>query len=502
MKTLIAAVVAFAFTALGAPPVAHDPLNVRLDLLGPYLILATESANVDYPAAIALAKQLHPTAAIATFAANDLATAQKILLAQHPRYVLLILKPQELDVNFAWQWLTLSTQLNDDPLEDIRTGIITGASPEDAAAFVQRIFAAVSGQAVVPARFVDNLGPNPQAGKLDFMQQPGAFMVPAFAPRLDLALISHGAEAFTDDHLDSMRGAGLLHFGGHGHPDRIDDGLKGTQAKALLLAPSVAFNGACYTGVTQRWFDQFNREGKIAEKSVAPAESFCLNFLRTNAIAYLAALHPDHGIPFYQEMEFLAFSGASLGDVIKHTHDGVILASGGRVPKFERLTAGMPTPAWPPSEIMLKATASRVLFGDPSLIVADAFTKPPFKTDVEADGDSLRVNATLANFALLSTYTDTYWADLSRDENLFNDRALIVADLPPSWHSVGGVEVESVSAGGKSMKPRLVGYAVEEQAGEQANTRRLHVQVDVPSVGYMQSPFRVAGARVVLKISR
>ncbi|MDB5320956.1 MAG: hypothetical protein JWN40_2587 [Phycisphaerales bacterium] len=490
----------FASNALGALPLAsQDPLKVRLDPAGPYLILASEKAERDYAKAIVAAKQLHPAAATATFApADDLAAAKKILLAKQPRYVLLFLKPEELDVNFAWQWLTLSTQLNDDPLVDVRTGIITGASPADAASFVERIAAAVNGRTTLPARFIDNLGPNPQAGKGDFIQQTGTFMIPALQPRLGLGLISHGAEAFTDAHLDSMRGAGLIHFGGHGYPDRIADGLRGTQAKSLRLSPCVAFNGACYTGVTHRWYDQFTPDGKVVEKTVPAADCFCLNFLRTDAIAYLAALHPDHGIPVYQEMEFLAYSGASLGDVIKQTYDGIILASGGRVPRFVRFKDGMPAPAWSASDMMLKGTASRVLFGDPSLIVGDAFTNPPFKVDVKADGESLRVTATLTNAALKSSFTDTYRSDLSRDQNLFNDRAMFIADLPRGWDAVHGVEVVEVSAGGQALKHRLVGWAVEAQGDE----RRLHVQVDVPSDGYMQSALRVTGATVVVKVIR
>ena len=48
------------------------------------------------------------------------------------------------------------------------------------------------------------------------------------------------------------------------------------------------------------------------------------------------------------------------------------------------------------------------------------------------------------------------------------------------------------------MKQRLVGYAVEDQT----DGHRLQVQVDLPSEGYMQSPFRVPGATVELKINR
>jgi hypothetical protein len=143
---------------------------------------------------------------------------------------------------------------------------------------------------------------------------------------------------------------------------------------------------------------------------------------------------------------------------------------------------------------MLKGTASRVLFGDPALIVSDAFTGPPFKVAVRPDGRALRITATLANPALKSSFTDTYFSDLSRDKNQFNDRALIVADLPEGWDAVGGVEVIGVAAGGRAMKHRLVGYATE------AGGRRVHVQVDVPSAGFMQSPFRVTGATVELKV--
>jgi hypothetical protein len=80
--------------------------------------------------------------------------------------------------------------------------------------------------------------------------------------------IFHGKKRFTDERLGSMAEAGLVHFGGHGNPDRIDDGLTAGQVPRLQLAPCVVFNGACYTGVTGRWFDQ--TAGRLAEKRVAP----------------------------------------------------------------------------------------------------------------------------------------------------------------------------------------------------------------------------------------
>lgn len=475
-----------------APP----PLKVRLDKDSRYLILASTAASRDFAKAIAIAQDLHPEAAVKKFNPDDLPGAKAILKARQPHYVLLFLKPQELDVNFAWQWLELCTQLNDDPLVDACTGIITGASPEDAAAFMQRISDAAQGKSVLPASFIDNLGPNPQADKTSFQQAPASFIIPVLGQRLALGMISHGPDAFTDARLATMGGAGLVHFGGHGHPDRIDDGLRAAQIAKTPLAPCVVFNGACYTGATYRWFDEFTENGKVQEKTVPPGDSFCLNLLKSGAVAYFAALHPDHGMPVYQEMEYLAYSGASLGEVMKHTYDGVIVASGGKLPKLEKFKDGAPAPRWSPSDVMLNGTASRVLFGDPAMVVTDAFTAPPFRVEVKNVDSSLAITATVQNPALKSTFTDTFFSDLSRDKMQFNDRAWIAADLPADWKRVGSVAVARVTADGKAVPHRLVGYAYD------ADHRRLYVQVDVASEGFMQSPIRTAGAAVELKIGK
>jgi len=113
----------------------------------------------------------------------------------------------------------------------------------------------------------------------------------------------------------------------------------------------------------------------------------------------------------------------------------------------------------------------------------------------EMDG-SLFIQATLVNTQLKSTYTDTYHANLSANPNQFNDRALIAAPLPANWKSVGNVEVAGVQAGRRAIRHRLVGYAVESEN----DSNWLHVQVDVPTQGFMQSALRTARAIVELKV--
>ena len=480
------------FALAGTQP----PFVPTMDPRGPYVLAITEAAAKRYTNAIAEARKLHPEASEVVFPAGDFQPVETLLRKQHPRYAMVFLMPEELDVNFAWNWLRVVTQVDADPLVDVRTGFITGRDPGAAAQFVRRIRAAVENKTPMPGAMVDNLGPNLMAPKEAFFRNPGNFMIPVLEKRLGLTTISHGTNAFNSERLGSLDAAGVVHFGGHGYPERIVEGVTAAQARQLKLAPCVVFNGACYTGVTGRWYDF---RDKIFARQVAVEDCFCLAMLDNNVLGYLAALSPDHGIPVYQEMEFLATDGASLGDIIKHTHDGVIVAHGGKLPAFELFRDGMARPQWTPADFMLKGTASRVLFGDPALLLTRAFTEPAFEVKLRPDGtNTCRATATLKNTNLKSTFTDTYFSDLSSVPNLFNDRALLTCRVPEGWNGVKQIEVLEVKANGTSIKGRLQGFAVEEDAGR----RLLHVQIDLPTKGYMQSDFRAPGATVELRLLR
>ena len=108
----------------------RPPLAVRMDSSGPYVILASKAADRDYLQAIETAEALHPNASRLTFSPENVEALLESLQTIQPRYALIFVKPDELDVNFAWKWLTLSTRIDDDPLVDVSTGFITGASSE------------------------------------------------------------------------------------------------------------------------------------------------------------------------------------------------------------------------------------------------------------------------------------------------------------------------------------------------------------------------------------
>jgi len=470
-------------------------LQVSFDTTGPYVILASAKAAAAYRAAITEAKQLHAGAEFREFDLGDLATLLTALKTNPPRYALVFMLPDEIDVNFGWRWVTMATQLDADPFVDLRTGFITGENPNTALAFVKRIGQFARGEITMPTRMVDNLGPNPQAPKGSCVADKGSFMIPAYADAMEVITISHGLEGFTAEKMKLMEDAGFVHYGGHGYPDRVVDSLNGPWVRKIHFAPGLFFNGACYTGVPHGWFDMMGP--KVTQKTVKANESFCLGVLAGGPVAYFASLHPDHGIPVYQEMEYLAYTGAPLGGVIKYTHDGVVLGGGGKLSVFDEFKDGMSHPAWTPTDFMLKGTASRVLYGDPSLRVMQPFAEPPFDVTCTAQGRALRVTATIRNLKLKSTFTETYYSEMSQTKQ-FNDRALIICKLPDGWTAVSGIAQLSVTSGGQTLTGKLIGFGVEQDGG--ANL--LQVLIDLPSTGYQDGPFRKPGAKVSFNASR
>lgn len=471
--------------------VAQADLVAKCQLEKPVCIMATARAASEYGEAIAIAEKLHASAQRLVFDVDQPAFLLEELVKTKPYYALIFICPDEFDVSVAWKWLLASTKLDDDPFVDIRSGYITGTTPAAAKAFMQRIVAVHEGRLKLPGKMIDQLGGNTEMGKSDFRQMPGSFMIPVYSDRFGVETISHGVQGFSQQRLNSLNGAGILHFGGHGYPDRIVDTLNGVYVRKLALSPCVVFNGACYTGVTGNWFDVTT--GKLVESRVAPNLSFSLGMLEQPVVGYLAALHPDHGIPVYQEMEYLAYSGATLGDVIKHTYDGVVLGNGGKMPDLALLSAGVQL-AWSPKDIMLKGTAARILFGDPTLAPLASFTRAPFAIATTAgEAGSFRVVATLQNPVLKATFTNTFENSLSGN-NPFNDRALLTIELPERLSAVSGVRLDKIVAGGSTPNGRIVGYAVEQDDGRSF----LHVHIDLPGTGYMAGPLRQSGSTIEL----
>ena len=459
--------------------VGADGLQVGLDPRGPYVILVSPRARQHMDRSVTTAQAMHPQATVLKLDPERPQDLLPSLRKIQPRYAMLVLRPEEINVHFAWRWLRVSTALDDDPLVDVRSGLITGVDDAAATALLKRTQQACQGKLKLPAALIDNFGPNSQFTSDDFQESRSNFMLPIFSHKFRQRSISHGSGGFSRP--EALNGAGLIHLGGHGTPERIVDGLTARQLSQLPLSPCVVFNGACYTGVTGPWIDQQRKPRQVAAR-----HSFCLQMLQKPVIGYLAALHPDHGMPVYQELEFLAVTGSSLGDVIKYTHDGVVLGSGGRLPELSSWSK-----AATPAQMMLSGTGSRVLFGDPALKIMTPITTPPFAITHKTP---IQFTARPANPQLTSTFTDTYHSDLGKGP--FNDRALLQVELPQDTVSFQP-QVLVCRSWLTQIPYRVVGWALEKEGPR----RIAHLQIDVPASGMFQSSLRQPRAQLEVRLT-
>lgn len=493
-RTTYLSIACFLFLALLSAPqsVLAQSFKPGLDKKGKIVIFATPKAAKLYSKSIVEIRKIHPGQKGSIARIDNRNAILKVLRKEKPRYVIWFITPSELDLLSVWSWLDLSSKVDSDPFVDVRTGFITGLNPQSTEKFVKRIVQAATGKLTVPAKFLDDLGPNRQLPDSGFTGFPGSWFLKSYQAKLSGETISHGNGGYPNDKLDKFTGAGIIHFGGHGYPDGIDNGLKYSQLDKVKLSPSVVFNGACYTGVTNRWYRFLNT---IQSKSVKSENSFCLNLLDNNVLAYFAATSADHGIPVYQEMEYAMFSGTSLGDIIKSTQDGLTIARGGKAWKFPSLANNQPRPKWTPSDFMLYGTASRVLFGDPSLHVFNKRIEEPFDYKISLDSSGrTKIEAVVKNASLKSWFTNTYASNLSAVKNLFNDR--IYLKIPFDSLPKESFKGKIVSCKMRGALLKLVGSLIEEDQGQ----KFLHLQIDVQTSAYMRGPLRKPGAKLTLLI--
>jgi hypothetical protein len=91
-----------------------------------YIVLSSVGSTDQYYQA-AQAISTYRNAPIIQFNPDSLDLLLPILINVAPRYVAIVIKPTQLDINFVRKFLMMSTQLDSDPFSDFSYGFITGA---------------------------------------------------------------------------------------------------------------------------------------------------------------------------------------------------------------------------------------------------------------------------------------------------------------------------------------------------------------------------------------
>jgi len=381
---------------------------------GPYVILTSTTDTTEAWFEPVRILRDYRNAQVLPVNPTNVLSALPSLLANPPRYVAIVVKPEELTINFVREFLMMSTQLDNDPFPDFSYGYITGATAQDAVNFVNTIIQAetqniknyplrASGYAASSINFV-----------YPFSSNYFHYLNPVFANTVYLKTDDSGSgKQFFLSNTHHLLNNKVLNIGHNGDPHmvwlfeggnsnpnppvwnydplKIEDpayarvGLTSYDIAPLNLYPAVAFNGACHQGVPKVALVEsdiaatFGHTQGIAQfYTMSDTFSFALSILKTGITGYFAACGAnnanDGGEDFYNAFLY----NEPLGDIHKRSHDGVVMGflgnninlklfqQGGSTAGCDVLTSGTFNPSqWSGACYMLGGKANRIYFGDP-----------------------------------------------------------------------------------------------------------------------------------------
>lgn len=396
---------------------------------------------------------------VLAFRGAKLEPAFRELARVGPAFVAVVVAPKTLDVNLHFELLERASRLDEDPFVDFAFGYVTGATPEEALAFLQAARA-------VP-RAVLSFGPS---------TQPHALTAAAphkVADGYTERRLAHAADApDVAATLARLRDIGILSAWGHGYPDGVHEGLKGRQVREgeLDLRGALYFSGPCYCGVTGPWYAG---GGRVERKEVAPAESFLLALVKARAGAVFAGLDPDRGETSEHELEHLFLTGAELGMVSKSTYDDVALAYRRPTLGLPRYEPGKPDPHRDIHDTMIAGGACRALFGDPTWRPVGKAAEDPFAAETKWTKEGLEVRWTGG------ADLGGYWmpVDVYRAGGTWTHRIRLRVDLPlDEARRLKGLKVLAVTKDGAPVRHVWATGAVESWGG----AARVHLMTVFP----------------------
>ena len=319
-----------------------------------------------------------------------------------PDYVAFIARPEQIDVNLAHRILDLSTRVDDDPFVDFSYGIITGRTPKAAVRLAQ------AGKHSESKKQKPDLG---ILGVADAGLQKKSIsqsqLIPLAGLRLPMTWAhiaagdAEGKQKFIEESLEQLESKSLFAFAGHGFPDRVVDGPTSNDLEGHDFRGAVAYNIACYTGVTSNWFETDYQSAKTNKNQVSSEDSFCLSMLETGVASYVAySCARPAGPEMFADMLSLATEGISIGEQRRRHANSVILTHLSQKfdgLDFEEARDGDSLKVRQTTEaIVRRMSTGSLLFGDPA-VVPFRKTKGAYPVSATAKriGENLQVDVTV-----------------------------------------------------------------------------------------------------------
>jgi hypothetical protein len=413
--------------------------------------------------------------------ADRLEMLPELLRPLRPQHVAIVLRPESLDENLVRKLIVLATHIDQDPFVDFAYGFITGDSADAAVALAQAGNRAES-RVRQPAIAMLGVAEGGLATSTSSQQQ-----IPLRSGLLpfNVHMIAGGSAGNKSDNDSANKAEGdpyvrevvpkladspIVLFAGHGYPSRVVGGPTYHDLAGQRFDGNVVLNIACYTGVTNRWFDNDWGARQVREKCVAPDRSFCLNMLNTGVAAYVAYVSARPAGPaMLGDAVTIATEGHSIGELMRRNANSIVLAhlqqSHDQL-QITELTDGKPiTNDRTVRDTLIEMSTGAALFGDPAFV---PFKKQPGAHPVRLTGkrrgDRLTVKVDVSGplFHFFCSDQVAMWDDK-------NQSLRFEAIVPLGARNFADVRLVKSSLGDA---PHRVTAAVEEHRGK----RSLHVK--------------------------
>ena len=338
------------------------------------------------------------------FDGKDFSKLRQQIVKRHPKYVLFVIPPKKLDVNFHREVFKIAPTLDNDLFVDFSWGYLTAEDGKELAKFWERI------EKLHRAKKLSNnnwLSTSVIGGKAKSSNIKGDIPPAAKAAGFEGSQVYFGLREndpqvfkFIDQQKSAFENASIITMTGNGDPQGIwlfDDSrnanpkmhwkfekekvgqdpknemarLKSGWFSKLKLSSPVVWSGTCHSGACHRVYVEgdivstFGTSEKTEVYDLPVNESLCLAMIRAGAGSLLVPIASNHGLAVSLETDFMIRYGATLGETIVSTYNDAILQSGG-VPKLLVAKEGSPHNYWG-EPIMQSGAINRILIGDPAL---------------------------------------------------------------------------------------------------------------------------------------
>ena len=382
-----------------------------------------------------------------------------------PDCVGFVVEPTDLDTNLANRLMELATQMDDDPFADFAYGVITG---RDANAAIRLIDAATNQPS--PSPTMAQFGVAPAAMKTSLHQKA---QWPLRKGSIPIEVFTSAGETdptrdtkFISESMKKLEGHPILLFASHGYPDGLVGGPKATDIRDRNYQGSVAFNIACYTGVTHGWYEDDWQTQQTRRREVDSTDSFCLQMIDNGVASYISYLCPRPAGPTMMgEAMLIASTGQTIGELRREEANSIVLAhlmSGTEsLPRIPFRDGDPLNQKIKPGESVRRWSTGGLLFGDPAFqpFVAKPNSDPRQQTITRHEGKitvDTQVSTMLFHFYCADQLN--YWNDA---EPAFRLEAVV----PLEDHQVSQVRITQSTLDRK--KSRLVA-AIDNDHGQRA----------------------------------